>query len=79
MDPTIAGILGIIFLFVLILTGLHIGLVLCLVGGVGLVLLIGFQGGMLVLGSTPFATASAYDLSLFPYFYSWEPLLQAAD
>lgn len=68
MDPTIAGILGIIFLFVLILTGLHIGLVLCLVGGVGLVLLIGFQGGMLVLGSTPFATASAYDLSPLPLF-----------
>ncbi len=68
MDSTIAGILGIISLFGLILTGLHIGLVLCLVGGVGLILLTGFKGGLLILGSTPFATASAYDLSPLPLF-----------
>ncbi len=68
MDSTTAGILGIIFLVGLIPTGLHIGLVLCLVGGAGLVLLTGFQGGLLVLGSTPFATASAYDLSPLPLF-----------
>ncbi len=68
MDPTITGILGILLLFILILTGLHIGLVLCLVGGLGLILLIGPQGGLMILGSTPFATASAYDLSPLPLF-----------
>ncbi len=68
MDPTIVGIVGILFLFILILSGLHIGLVLCLVGGLGLVLLTGPKGGLMVLGSTPFTTASAYDLSPLPLF-----------
>jgi tripartite ATP-independent transporter DctM subunit len=68
MDPTIVGVVGILLLFMLILTGLHLGLVLCLVGGLGLVLLTGFKGGLMVLGSTPFATASAYDLSPLPLF-----------
>ncbi len=68
MDPTTTGIIGIIFLFAMILTGLHVGLVLFLVGGIGLVVLSGLGGGMMVLGSTPFATASAYDLSPLPLF-----------
>jgi tripartite ATP-independent transporter DctM subunit len=68
MDPTIVGVIGILLLFLVLLTGLHIGLVLCLVGGLGLVLLTGFKGGLTVLGSTPFATASAYDLSPLPLF-----------
>ena len=68
IDPTMAGILGIAALLGLILSGLHVGLVLCLVGGLGLVLLTGLDGGLMVLGSTPFATASAYDLSPLPLF-----------
>jgi len=68
MDPTLAGILGIITLLVFILAGLHVGLVLALVGGLGIVSLVGIQGGLNILGTTPFAVASAYDLSPLPLF-----------
>ncbi|MBW1736679.1 MAG: TRAP transporter large permease [Deltaproteobacteria bacterium] len=68
MDPLAAAILGVILLFILILMGLHIGLVLCLVGGLGLIMLTGFKGGLVIIGSTPFATASSYDLSPLPLF-----------
>lgn len=68
MDPTLSGILGIIALLVFILAGLHVGLVLVLVGGLGIVSLVGVQGGLNILGTTPFAVSSAYDLSPLPLF-----------
>ncbi|RLA95845.1 MAG: hypothetical protein DRG69_02565 [Deltaproteobacteria bacterium] len=60
--------IGIVLLLVLILTGLHVGLVLALVEGVGVIAIVGLKGGLQILGSTPFAIASAYDLSPLPLF-----------
>jgi C4-dicarboxylate transporter, DctM subunit len=68
MDPGLVGIAGILLLLLLLLTGMHAGLVLLLVGGVGLMVLTGPAGGLMILGSTPFATASSYDLSPLPLF-----------
>jgi tripartite ATP-independent transporter DctM subunit len=69
MSPTLIGIFGIIGLLLLILAGLHVGLVLMIIGAVGTVLMIGWDGGLNILGSSPFATASAYDLSPVPLFF----------
>ncbi|RLA91863.1 MAG: hypothetical protein DRG20_00060 [Deltaproteobacteria bacterium] len=68
MDATILGIFGIILLFLLIAAGLHIGLALVLVGGLGIVTLMNLGGGLNILGSTPFAIASSYDLTPLPLF-----------
>ncbi|CCK79936.1 MULTISPECIES: TRAP transporter large permease [Desulfobacula] len=68
MDPTLTGVLGIVVLLIFILSGLHVGLVLILVGGLGSVVLLGIQGGLNILGTTPFAVASAYDLTPLPLF-----------
>lgn len=68
MDSTVIGIIGIVALLLFILVGLHVGLVLTFVGGLGSVTLIGLGGGLNILGSTPYATASAYDLSALPLF-----------
>lgn len=68
MDPAVVGIISIVALLVLILAGLHVGLTLALVGGLGLIILMGSSGGLHILGSTPFAVSSAYDLSPLPLF-----------
>jgi len=69
MDQILIGILGIIALVVLILSGLHVGLVLTLVGGLGMMIFMGLKGGLHLLASTPFAVASTYDLSPLPLFF----------
>ena len=68
MDATAIGIAGTILLLLLIGCGLHIGLALALAGGLGMVALMGINAGALILGSTPFATASSYDLTPLPLF-----------
>ncbi|MCJ7717728.1 MAG: TRAP transporter large permease subunit, partial [Anaerolineales bacterium] len=68
MGPAAIGIFGTILLILFIGLGLHIGLALALAGGLGMVALMGLAGGTQVLGSTPFATASAYDLTPLPLF-----------
>jgi C4-dicarboxylate transporter, DctM subunit len=68
MGATAIGIAGTILLLLFIGSGLHIGLALTLAGGLGLVAIMGLGGGALLLGSTPFATASTYDLTPLPLF-----------
>lgn len=68
MDLTTTGIIGISALLLFILCGLHVGLVLTLIGGAGIVSILGVRGGLNILGSAPFATASVYDFSPVPLF-----------
>ena len=69
MDGIIIGLLGIFALVLLIVAGLHVGLVLTLVGGVGMICFVGLQGGVHLLASTPFSVASSYDLTPLPLFF----------
>lgn len=69
MDVTTIGILGIVFLFVLLALGLHIGLCMILVGTAGAIMIIGLRGGMNVLSGTPFTVAAAYAFAPLPLFF----------
>jgi C4-dicarboxylate transporter DctM subunit len=69
MDQILIGVIGIITLVILILAGLHVGLVLTLVGGLGMMIFLGPKGGLHILASTPFAIASTYDLTPLPLFF----------
>jgi len=68
MFSTSVGIAGIVILFVLLAIGLHLGAAFILVGGVGLILLMGWRGALNIIGSAPFAFASSYNLSPLPLF-----------
>jgi C4-dicarboxylate transporter DctM subunit len=68
MESTLIGSAGVAVLLLLLFSGLHIGLALILVAGLGMCLLMGVNGGLAILGSTPFAVASSYDLSPLPLF-----------
>lgn len=68
MDPILTGFLGMAFLLIFIIAGLHVGLALILIGGLGSISLLGVQGGLNILGTTPFAVASSYDLTPLPLF-----------
>jgi len=62
------GILGLVLLFVVFLSGLPIFLGLMLVGFLGMAYLRGSLPGLILLGSIPFSTASQYDFSVIPLF-----------
>ena len=68
MFSTSVGLAGIVILFVLLAIGLHLGAAFILVGGVGLILLMGWRGALNIIGSAPFAFASSYNLSPLPLF-----------
>jgi len=69
MEQLVTGVLGITAMVILILAGLHVGLVLMLVGGLGIMLFVGLEGGLNVLSSAPFTVASTYDLTPLPLFF----------
>lgn len=68
MSPELIGVLGIIFLLVLIIMEVPVGLSLFLVGFIGVSLLTDWSVGFSQLGSSPFGTANNYSLSVIPLF-----------
>lgn len=68
MSPELIGILGIVFMFVLLAMGMYIGIAMALVGFLGLCVLVGWESGMSILGMTPLAEGSSYTLSVIPLF-----------
>lgn len=68
MNATTIGIIGIVILVILLLSGLHIGFAMMLVGFLGYVAVVSFTGGMGMLKSVPFAQGSNYNLCVIPLF-----------
>ena len=68
MDSITVGYIGIAVLILLLFAGLHIGVVMGLVGFVGMVYLNGLPGALGVLKTTPFTTFANYDFSVIPLF-----------
>lgn len=68
MQPIVVGWISLGLLLVLLFSGLHIGVVMGLIGFVGMVYLNGWDGGLGVLKTTPYTTFSSYDLSVIPLF-----------
>jgi tripartite ATP-independent transporter DctM subunit len=69
MNPVIVGLLGFIFLSILIFTlELPVGIVLVLVGFVGTCYLVSGAAAFAKLAVVPFELASSYDFSVLPLF-----------
>lgn len=68
MTPTIIGIIGIVVLFLALLSRMPVGLVLTLVGFLGFSSLVTLEAGVSLLGNQPFSIASDYGLTVVPLF-----------
>ena len=68
MEPIVVGYIGVGVLILLLFSGLHIGVVMGLLGFVGMIYLNGWAGGTGVLRTTPFTTWASYDFSVIPLF-----------
>ena len=70
MEPTTVGFIGVGVLVLLLFSGLHIGVVMILIGFLGMAYLSGLPAGLGILKTVPFATFNtyAYDFSVIPLF-----------
>jgi tripartite ATP-independent transporter DctM subunit len=68
MSPSLAGALGVLALFALLLMRVPVWVALVLVGFFGNAVLSGPQAALALAGTAPFDTASAYTLSVIPLF-----------
>jgi len=68
MSPDHIGLMGIALLLILLIAGMHIGLVMIFVGFVGYLLLTSKGGAMGVLATAPRGSAAYYTLSIIPLF-----------
>jgi C4-dicarboxylate transporter DctM subunit len=68
MEPITIGYIGIGVLIILLFSGMHIGVVMALIGFFGMVYLSGWPAGLGVLKTVPYATFSTYDFTVIPLF-----------
>jgi tripartite ATP-independent transporter DctM subunit len=68
MSPELVGILGIVLLLILLAFRMQVGLSMLIVGFVGFTYLASTGASLPMLGMVPYATASAYSLSVIPLF-----------
>jgi hypothetical protein len=68
MEPITVGYISIAILIILLFSGMHIGVVMGLLGFVGMIYLNGLSGGLGVLKTTLYATWASYDFSVVPLF-----------
>jgi C4-dicarboxylate transporter, DctM subunit len=68
VDSVTVGYIGIAFLLVLLFSGLHIGVVMGLLGFAGLVYLLGWTGALGILKTEPYSDFASYDFSVIPLF-----------
>ena len=68
MEPITVGYIGIGVLVVLLFSGLHIGVVMGLIGFLGMAYLSGWGAGLALFKTVPFTTFTDYDFSVIPLF-----------
>jgi len=68
MGPYIVGYIGLIFLILLIFSGIPVGFAMALVGLVGMCYLIGSNAGLGLLTIVPYHTIASYSMSVVPLF-----------
>ena len=68
MTPEMAGIIGIVLLFVFLALRLYIGITMALIGLVGTCAIINVHAGLNLMGLVPWAEGSSYTLSVIPLF-----------
>lgn len=68
ISPLNAGIVGTCLLIVLLFTGIHIGVVMILVGFLGFAYVINLGPAFSMLGMSPYSTLASYNFSVVPLF-----------
>jgi C4-dicarboxylate transporter, DctM subunit len=68
MTPIAVGYISVVLLIVLLFSGLHIGVVMGLLGFLGMSYLSGWSAGLGVLKTVPYTTWASYDFSVIPLF-----------
>jgi tripartite ATP-independent transporter DctM subunit len=68
MNPVVIGILGILFLFLLLALRMQIGFCMALVGFVGFAVLGSLNPSFSILGMEPFKIGATYSLTVIPLF-----------
>jgi len=68
MSPEIAGVIGIILLFIFLAFRMHIGIAMALIGFVGISYIVDMDAGLNLLGMVPWEEGSSYTLSVIPLF-----------
>jgi C4-dicarboxylate transporter DctM subunit len=68
MEPITVGYIGFAVLVVLLFSGLHIGIVMGLIGFLGMAYISGWSAAFGILKSVPYSTFSGYDFSVIPLF-----------
>ncbi len=68
MSPILIGLIGIIILFVLMASGMNVGIAMAVSAFLGLIYLMGFSQALTILGAAPYRTAAAYTMSVIPLF-----------
>src|SRR5512143_1402933 len=68
MEPITVGYIGIGILIVLLFSGIHIGIVMGMIGFLGMAYLGGWSAGLGMFRTVPFSTFANYDFSVIPLF-----------
>ena len=68
MDPTMAGIIGIVVMVFLFMTRMPVAFVMMLVGFIGFSLLTSWKGGLNLMSRNVYDAFAAYELSTIPLF-----------
>ena len=68
MEPVTVGYIGVGILIILLFSGLHIGIVMGLIGFLGMIYLTGWNAAFGVLTNVPYTTWAGFDLSVIPLF-----------
>lgn len=68
MSPILIGLIGIVILFVLMASGINVGIAMAVSGFLGLFYIMGLSQALSILGAAPYRTAAAYTMSVIPLF-----------
>jgi C4-dicarboxylate transporter, DctM subunit len=68
MTPLVVGYIGLAILILLLFSGLHIGIVMGVIGFLGMAYLNGWDAGLGVMKTVPFSSFASYDFSVIPLF-----------
>jgi len=68
MTPLDIGFISIVVLLVLLFSGIHIGVVMGLIGFLGIAFVSGWPAGLAILKTVPFTTFANYSMSVVPLF-----------
>lgn len=68
MDPELAGLIGMLLMFVFMFMGMPIGFCMAITGLLGQIAILGVHGAILQLGTVPYATIASFTLCVIPLF-----------